>query len=244
MRLTFLGTRGNVAVASPLHALHSSLLVSHRGRAVMVDCGEDWLERLDALSPDAIILTHAHPDHAFGLRRGAPCPVHATAETWDALAAFPVPASQRRVLAARTPVVIAGIGFEAFPVEHSIRAPAVGYRIAAGRGALFYAPDLVAVIDRHEALSGAQLYIGDGATVERSLVRRERGGTRLVGHAPIRTQIGWCAAEGVGRMLVTHCGSQIVRADPDEIAERVRALGRERGVEVEIACDGLQVLVR
>jgi glyoxylase-like metal-dependent hydrolase (beta-lactamase superfamily II) len=49
----------------------------------MIDCGADWLARLKAVAPSAIVITHAHPDHAFGLARGAPCPVYATAETWS-----------------------------------------------------------------------------------------------------------------------------------------------------------------
>ena len=49
----------------------------------MVDCGEDWLGNLDGLHLHAIVITHAHPDHAFGLKEGAPCPVYATQITWE-----------------------------------------------------------------------------------------------------------------------------------------------------------------
>ena len=37
------------------------------------------------------------------------------------------------------------ISFEAFAVEHSLRAPAVGYRIRSGRITAFYVPDLAAI---------------------------------------------------------------------------------------------------
>ena len=40
----------------------------------MVDCGADWLKSFRKLSPTAIVLTHGHSDHAFGLAEGAPCP--------------------------------------------------------------------------------------------------------------------------------------------------------------------------
>lgn len=53
----------------------------------MLDCGADWLGRVARLRPSAIVLTHAHPDHAAGLADGAPCPVYATAETWDRIGA-------------------------------------------------------------------------------------------------------------------------------------------------------------
>jgi hypothetical protein len=46
---------------------------------------------------------------------------------------------------------------QAFPVDHWLRAPAVGYRITAGCAAIFYAPDLVSIVDEQEALSGLDL---------------------------------------------------------------------------------------
>src|SRR5437867_10762517 len=82
MKLTFLGTRGEIEARTRRHRMHSSLLVSQRGKKVMIDCGLDWLGKFERLHPDAIVLTHAHPDHAWGLRKGAACPVHAPKETW------------------------------------------------------------------------------------------------------------------------------------------------------------------
>jgi Metallo-beta-lactamase superfamily len=79
----FLGTRGEIDVRSRCHRRHSSLLIQRNAARVMIDCGADWLDLLDAVSPTAIVLTHAHPDHAAGLARGASCPVFATKETWN-----------------------------------------------------------------------------------------------------------------------------------------------------------------
>jgi glyoxylase-like metal-dependent hydrolase (beta-lactamase superfamily II) len=64
MHLHFLGTRGEIEVRTRQHRMHSALLVSHRTGRVMIDCGLDWLRKLRRLRPDAIVLTHAHPDHA------------------------------------------------------------------------------------------------------------------------------------------------------------------------------------
>jgi glyoxylase-like metal-dependent hydrolase (beta-lactamase superfamily II) len=38
----------------------------NRREAVLIDCGEDWLSRLTAPEPAAILLSHAHPDYAGG----------------------------------------------------------------------------------------------------------------------------------------------------------------------------------
>src|SRR5437016_1294298 len=162
MKLTFLGIRGEIEARTRQHKMHTSLLVSFRARRVMIDCGLDWLGRFERLRPDAIVLTHAHPDHAWGLRNGASCPVHAPQKTWRTLKGCNI--ANRQLIKERTPTNICGITFEAFPVEHSILAPAVAYRVSAGRARIFYAPDLVFIRDRASALKDVQIYMGDGAT--------------------------------------------------------------------------------
>lgn len=244
MKLVFLGTRGYIGPRSRLHRRHTSTLVGYRGGRVLIDCGEDWRGRLEALRPHAVVLTHAHPDHAFGLDAGAPCPVWATRETWARIDGFPIARKRRHRLSLRRPRRIAGIRFEAFPVVHSLRAPAVGFRVHAGAVAIFYVPDVVHVPERAAAFRGIRAYVGDGATLNRNMVRRDPGTGALFGHATVRQQLEWCAEEGVGRMVVTHCGSDIVGGDARRVERRVRAMARERGVEVEIARDGRELVLR
>jgi len=239
MQLTFLGTRGEIEAHTRRHRMHTSLLVSHRGARVMIDCGLDWLSKFERLHPKAIVLTHAHPDHAWGLKRGASCPVYAPRKTWQELRHYPI--KDRHVIEERTPTKICGITFEAFPVEHSIRSPAVGYRVSAGRACIFYAPDLIFIHERSAALKGVQIYIGDGATVTRSFIRKR--GRALIGHSPVRTQLTWCQKEGVPRAIITHCGSEMVTGDEREIAVKIRAMAAERNVEVRIAYDGMKLML-
>jgi glyoxylase-like metal-dependent hydrolase (beta-lactamase superfamily II) len=81
MKLTFLGTRGEIEIRSKRHGMHSSLLVSDGVRDVMVDCGADWAEEVRRVNPCAIVLTHAHADHAGGVKGGSACIVFASYET-------------------------------------------------------------------------------------------------------------------------------------------------------------------
>jgi len=239
MKLTFLGTRGEIDSHTRRHRMHTSLLVSHRAANVMIDAGLDWLGKLDRVDPSAIVLTHAHPDHALGLKRGAPCPVYAPEKTWQELFHYPI--KERRPIKERMPTKIHGITFEAFPVEHSILSPAVGYRVSAGRACIFYAPDLIFIHERSAALKDVQIYIGDGATVTRSFIRKR--GRALIGHSPVRTQLTWCQKEGVPRAIITHCGSEIVTGDEREISGKLRTFGAERGVAVHLAYDGMKVVL-
>jgi hypothetical protein len=180
----------------------------------MIDCGADWLNAVNSVSPTAIVLTHAHRDHAFGLAKGVSCPLYATDATWSAISRFPI--LDRRSLTSYEPFASGGVLFEVFPVEHSIRAPAVGYRVTADGAVFFYVPDVAAIGNRREALGGVELYIGDGATITRSLVRRR--GHVLIGHAPI---------------------AAIVKATPRLAEARVKELGAERNLDASVANDGL-----
>lgn len=85
MKLTFLGTRGYIEANNDRHRRHTSTLVEYEGTRLMTDCGLDWANKVFEVDPDAILVTHAHPDHAFGLREKAPCPVYATQTSWDRL---------------------------------------------------------------------------------------------------------------------------------------------------------------
>jgi len=189
MRLTFVGTRANISRRTRQRQRHAALLVAEGGSRVLVDCGADWLGGFEALRPEAIVLTHAHSDHACGLAAGASCPVYATAETWARLRALPI--AHREVMPLREPTVLGGVVFEAFPLEHSVLAPAVGYRITAGKRSVFYAPDVAAILDEAAALRGVSLYIGDGATVTRPMLRRRDAAMRR--RAQAKLQILDCA---------------------------------------------------
>jgi hypothetical protein len=163
--------------------------------------------------------------------------VYAPEKTWQELRHYPI--KERRLIKERTPTKICGITFEAFPVEHSILSPAVGYRVSGGCARSFYAPDLIFIHERGAALDRVQIYIGDGAAVTRSFIRKR--GKALIGHSPVRTQLTWCEKEGVPKAIITHCGSEIVTGDEREMSAKLRAIAVERHVEVRIAYDGMKV---
>jgi phosphoribosyl 1,2-cyclic phosphodiesterase len=196
----------------------------------MIDCGEDWLDQKYEVAPPAIVLTHAHPDHAGGLKDGAPAPVYGTEETWAGIEDYEI--KDRRIVKHRTPLEIEGLIFEAFPVDHSSRAPAVGYRITAGEATIFYVPDVVYIPEREEALAGTRLYVGDGATISQSMVRKIDG--FLIGHTPVRTQLTWCQKEGVPEAVFTHCGSEIVEGDERSLGPKIAEMAGNEALKLAL----------
>jgi len=97
-------------------------------------------------------------------------------------------------------------------------------------------PDVAGLPNASDALRKVNVYIGDGATIQRSMVRH-KGGT-LIGHAPITVQLGWCKKAGVRHAIFTHCGSPIVRGETRMLNASVQGLGREHSIDARLACDG------
>lgn len=215
------------------------MMVSYEGKDVMIDCGLDWLEKLKEINPPAIVLTHAHPDHAFGLQNGAPCPVYATEETLEKISDYNLEETTEVKL--KESFEVRGITFTAFPVEHSTKAPSVGYKIEAGTQTVFYVPDVVYIHDREEALKNCDAYIGDGSTVSTSFVRKQ--GENLIGHTPVRTQLTWCKKFNIPKAFITHCGSEIVEGG-DKVEEKIMQEAEERNVEAVIATDDMETILR
>jgi phosphoribosyl 1,2-cyclic phosphodiesterase len=237
VRLTFLGTRGEIALRTRRHRRHSSLLVECGSARVMIDRGRDWTRLPPGLRPTAIVLTHGHDDHAAGLAGGCAEPVFATAETFALLGRYPI--ADRRTIVPVAGFAIGPLRFVPVAVEHSLRAPAVGYRVGASRALFFYAPDVAALPQPRDALDAVRLYIGDGAAMTRPILRRRD--SHLIGHASIRTQLGWCREAGVGRAIFTHCGSGILAAGDRRSAAALRRLGESAGLEALLARDGLKI---
>ena len=236
MNVTFLGTRGYIEESSPLHAMHSALMLSCRGKRLLLDAGETWTGRLRRLRPDWIAITHAHPDHSFALKGGCDVPVYVSEESRALLAAAPV--KQFRVFDAGQTLRLGPFTVRPYDVIHSIRAPAVGFRVRADGVTLVYNPDLISIPDEEHMLRGVDVYIGDGASLTRPLVRRR--GEALFGHTTVRAQLGWCKRHAIPRAYIVHCGKQLVEMDPRELQRRVQELAGP-AVRATVARDGQRV---
>lgn len=242
MRLSFYGTKGYVEEESATHAGHSAFTVDADGFRLLCDFGQNRHGLLGSIRPDAIFLSHAHPDHAWGLREGTGRPVHASAVTHEITRDLPI--ERRVVLEAGRAVPVGPFRLKAYPVVHSSRCPCSAVRIELGRRAIVYSGDVISFETPEieaAALTRCDLYVGDGSTLRKSLVRRQPAGV-LVGHTTVRAQLGWLGRHNVGRAIFSHFGAEPIGIGDDALASELAALRDEKAPScaVEAARDGAE----
>ena len=240
MRLHFYGTKGYVEEKSRAHSGHSAFTIEADGFRLLCDFGLNRKGRLGKIAPDAIFVSHAHPDHGWGLEEGTSAPVYASEVTHGLLEKFPI--QNRVVLEPRRPVAIGPFRLTAFPVVHSVRCPCTAARIESKGMTLVYSGDIIAFDKPEEVLAGADLYVGDGSTLKGSLVRRHPSGA-LIGHTTVRAQLGWLAKHGVPRAVFSHFGKGPIEMGETALKEALADLVAEKapGCRVRAARDGLKL---
>ena len=231
MLLTFLGTRGNIRIASSVHRYHAALLVEADGVRVMIDARRRLARqaRRDRAGRD--------PRHARAPRPlPGPCAtarrVRSTrrrrrtrccgAIRWTGGSCRCAARSgsgpwRSRLIRSHTrssrPPSASGSSTEGAPVLRPRRPRAGGRRERHSPAC----PSSSVTAPRSGGRSCA------GATAWRSATRRSR-----------RSSTGVRSTD-VARAVFTHCGSRIVRLDPRSAQERVERFGEEPGVAASIA---------
>ncbi len=230
-RLLFLGTKGEIEESTPRHQYNASLLIKSGHSRLLVDYGHLRRYTLAELKPDAILITHAHPDHYVWLNEDVITrrPVYLTQETLDYDGFRP---ENPHVVAAREKSYLGPFAFEPYRVVHSIRAPAVGWKITVAGQTIVYNSDLIDIVEKDSVLTGVGYYIGDGAAVTANLVRRQ--GDSLFGHTRMITQIHWCEKYGIPHIIFTHLGRETLREETNFQAEHPEVIMAYDNLEMRI----------
>jgi ribonuclease BN (tRNA processing enzyme) len=225
MRLTILGTRGNVPRSAPGYARHSGILVDAR---ILLDLGDTAYLRY---RPQHIFVTHLHPDHAAFLRTGV---------VPDAEVYLPEPTPKlptARVIS--RPVQRGTYRIVPVPTIHSLKVRSVGYVVEQSGRRIFFSSDLVAIERRyHRRLQGLDLVITEGSYLRRGgLVRTDPASGRMFGHTGLPNLIEFFRPF-TSRIVVTHFGSWFYQ-DIAASIQRIASLGD--GVRTSAARDGLVI---
>jgi len=245
LRITFLGTRGYVDAKSDRHRHRSSLLVEEGDDRVLIDFGDTFSpDDLKSIDPTAVIITHAHPDHLFGLKglktdipvylsNATLCSEYYKPEDYGGL-------SNVKTYQRMDSFKVGSLLVTSVPVEHSLKAPNVALFISNGDQSICYASDILSMKENHRRkyLSKCILYIGDlsSSKVNKSLYRRKD--SEGFGHASPLTQMNYCADVGVRNVIFTHLGKVPIESE-DEYYKSL--LERSGDLNVVIAYDGMTV---
>ena len=180
MQLTILGSAASWAGAGQAC---SGYLIEDEGTTVLLDCGSGTLanagEVTGVTSLDAVVISHAHPDHCvdlyqlyMALQFGAygpvgDVPLHLPEGLWDKLACL---LSERsceyfraafdlRTMAAGAPIEVEGITLTPHAVDHE--GPTFAFMIEAGGAKLGYTADSRAGAAVLDAVRGCDVLLAD-----------------------------------------------------------------------------------
>ncbi len=229
--IIFLGTKGEIEESAEKHCYHSSMMLVTSSTRFLIDYGLLHRYSLEELKPDVIFITHAHPDHYIWLKEDikTAIPVYLTRETLD-YGRFQ-PGNPMLVEPGKS-LDIRDINVLPYRVIHSLRAPAVGFKLTIPEKTIIYNSDLVDITEKESVLTGVDIYIGDGSSIRANLVRRRDD--KLFGHTRITTQINWCRRYGISRIIFIHLGKETLAKEDEFAGEHP---------DITLAFDGMEIKI-
>jgi phosphoribosyl 1,2-cyclic phosphodiesterase len=240
MIIEFPGTKGEIEESSPIHKYHSCLIIRYKKTNILIDFGLKFNPRLlkEMRKLNYILITHAHPDHYIWTLREEnriDMPVYLTGDTLDYGKYRP---KNYKIIEPKRKYALEDLEMTAYNVIHSLRCPAVGYRVK-GDKSLVYAPDIVDFEqDKAVILNEIDLLIADGSSLNINMVRKRE--SMLFGHTRVKTIIGWCKKYNIKKLIITHCGKQIVTMDSVELKKMLDSY-TDSNIDVIVAFDGCKM---
>jgi ribonuclease BN (tRNA processing enzyme) len=240
MLIEFPGTKGEIEESSTKHKYHSSLIVRYKRTNILIDLGLKFNPKLlkGIRKFDYILITHAHPDHYIWTLKEedkVDVPVYLTRDTLDYGKYRP---ENYIIIETDRKYILEDFEITAYKVIHSLRCPAVGYRVK-GDKSLIYTPDIVDFEqDKGMVLNDIDMLIADGSSLNINMVRKRN--SMLFGHTRVKTIIGWCKKYGVKKLVITHCGKQIVNMESIELNKKLKSY-TDGDIDVKVAIDGYKI---
>ena len=230
IKLFFIGTKGEIEEQTKKHHYNSSLLLEHKNFRLLIDYGKIQ-KGLEKINPDAILITHAHPDHYVWTKKrvNTKIPVYLTRETLTYGRFKP---ENYKIINSGKKFRFGSFTILPYNVIHSLKCKTVGFKIYADKKIIVYNPDLVDIVNKNKILKNVDYYIGDGASIQANLIRKKEG--KFFGHTRISTQVNWCKKAGIKNIIFTHLGKETIKKESDFRKKNPEIIFAEDGLEMKI----------
>lgn len=228
MRITILGTRGMIKPSAPHYRNHSGALIDGK---LLFDLGEqDFLRS----KPQAIFITHLHPDHAFFVEQPATLP------------SVPIYAPEQKEFTCITvarPVRIDGYRITPLPTEHSAKVKSTAYLIESGTKRILYTGDMVWMQKKYRnKLEKLDCVVTEGSFIkEGGVIRKDSKTGKLFGHTGIPNLVRLFKPY-TNTIILTHFGSWFFK-DISESKRIIAMLGTAKGLQLTPAYDNLTIRI-
>lgn len=216
--------------------MRSSVVLSWRGKNILIDCGPDFKEqagREKIKKIDAVLLTHGHADAAGGIKN-AFAPIFSEEQTLKYLKNLYGVLPPCKLIRPNKPTKIGGLTVTPFRVRHALREktfPTIGFKI----GPLVYASDVSSVPKPSEKyFKNAKVLFLDGAMWF---------GKKMAWHLSADQAIDLAKKFRVKKLYLTQIGHSF---PPHEIAQKeINAYCRKNKIKfpVVLAYDGLKIKI-
>jgi len=158
-------------------------LVMTGGKTILFDAGPDIKYQLKKyrLKPDAVFISHSHPDADYGLRY---------------LKGVRVFSEKVGNIKHDKPIKVFGVKILPFRVVHSKIAPYTGYRVWIGGRGFVYLTDMASTTGISKYVKGCDILFADGSILKRN----------LGGHLSMTNQLKIYKRWRLKRVVFTHIG--------------------------------------
>jgi len=231
MHLLILGSRGEVDHSAPYHSRHSGLLIDS---TLLIDLGEEeFLEH----NPEAVLLTHLHPDHAYFVRDSKikqECPF-----------GLPVyaPEGNGNIKILHKAKTIAGYTVNPILTHHSLKVESQAYRIDSDSKRILYTGDMIWIDKKyHHLLEGLDLVITEGSYMRKGgLVRKDKKAGKIYGHTGIPDLVS-LFKDHCAHIVLVHFGSWFYDSAV-QARRKIKDLAKKNGITITAGYDNMSLTI-
>jgi ribonuclease BN (tRNA processing enzyme) len=230
MKITVLGTRGEIEESVPYHSKKSGILIND---TLLLDVGD---ERFLSYQPTAILITHLHPDHAYFVRSAESkrpnIPLYA-----------PEIFEDFRVHITRKPFEIENYHITPIPTMHSVKVKSNAYLIEHKNKRIMYTGDMIWIEKKyHPLFKDLDLVITEASFIrEGGMIRGTKDSHRIYGHAGVPNLIQ-LFKNYTDTILFVHFGSWFYK-DMQKSRRQLQKLADDNGLEIIVGYDGLEIKI-